>query len=398
MIKRNSIDLLISMFFVLNAIRNIFIFSGLLSVATVVFFAIYFLIALLIVVVIYDLFKRPLKVNLFTIASIVLIISLIIIPMQYDRSVWIYNDYSHITFFMTIVFLIFSKRIFISNRTIEIGYKVSVIQALFAIACSFMLNSYEDGALVLNYGNPNQTAIALWIVFSFCFLYWRKKKHSHRISIALCLVMFATAILIYLTDSRAVLLSIIITLVLFFVTKRKRTIVAVPNTIQSILCLSPILIPTITIALVKALPSNIMFLGKLLFSGREKIWEQITDAFFAQPFTTHLDTSPYFRYALENGHTVAKAMGAHNGTLALLWYYGILVLVLFLIIMAILIKNAKHSARISANAGSAYIIVLASLFSLSFEEGMILGNLCTSLYLPLLLIICQSEEYLDEKH
>lgn len=391
MIRQKSEDFFIDLYFILNAIRNILLFSGMYEMASVVFYAIYISIAALIAMIIYNSLKKPIKVSFYTWASFSLLVVLVTVPTMHGGSAWIDNGYAAISFLLTMILMISSKRIIVYEKTIMTCYKASVIQAIFAIAFSFFPNSYEYGALVLHMGNPNQTAIVLWPIFSFCFLFWAKRSHSHRVSLALWILMIGIAVLIYRTECRAILLSVIITLGLYFFTKRKNQLRPIPGILQLIIWLTPFLIPIIVITLMSVLPTNITFLGKLIFSGREQIWIKIVDAFHTHPFSSHLTESPSSHYIMQNGTEVIKNMGAHNGVLAIQWYYGLLTLLLVSVVMYARIQDAKNISRTNVNSNVTYIIILATIFSLSFEEGMLMGNVATTLILPILFIICQSE-------
>lgn len=392
-IQYKGLDILIKFCFILNAFRNLLLFSGMYGLASVFFYAIYGSVAVLIIAVLYMSIRTPIKLSVTALSSFVLIILLVAIPMTYGGLGWTSNGYSAISFLLTMVLIVFSNRVIIQEKTILTCYKVAVIEAIFAIALSLFSGSYEYGSLVLHMGNPNQTAIVLWSIFSFCFLYWTKKKSNHKASVALWALMLGTAFLIYLTDCRAILLSFIITIGLYFFVKRNNQVRPIPRLLQIILCLTPIFIPAMVLTLMSTLPSNITFLGKLIFSGREQIWQKIVDSFLAHPFTSHLTESPFAHYVIQNGATVLKNMGAHNGVLAIQWYYGFLTLLLVCIVMYSRIKDAKKSAEINSESCVTYIAIISTIFSLSFEEGMIMGNVATTLILPLLFIICQSEEH-----
>ena len=395
MIHNKTIDLFIELYIILIATRNIFLFCGLSGVASALFILVYIMQALTTVYAIALTVKRPIKANMYFFSSLIILLALVIIPLHYGAYIWTENSNLPISFLLTMLFVILTKKIVVSSRTIEICYTTSIIQALFALIISFWPSSFQNGILVLHMGNPNQTAIILWTIFSFCFLGWSKKKNSHRRSVGLWIIMVGLLIQIYLTESRNIIFSFLIVIILYYWVKILKRNKEIPVIIQVVLLASPIVIPVLVLSLMNILPTDITFFGKLFFSGRESIWNGIVTEFFSHPFAFHLNERPTSRYVLINGIASLKTMGAHNGILAILWYYGIIVALLVLFIFLSRIKDIKRCASNNLNACITYIIVLATIFSLSFEEGMIMGNVCTTMILPILFIIGQSEEYLE---
>lgn len=397
MIRHKYIDFFIELFIILIGLRNILLFLGAGGLASIVFYFTYIVNAIVIFMITYQTIKEPVRANLFFLASIAIIIALIYIPMTYGLSIWLDNGYMAISFLLTVIFIIVSKKVVISTYTIEICYKVALMQSLFAILCSLIPSNYQYGVLVMHMGNPNQTAIVLWSVFSFCFLYWSKKKHSHRRSLGIWILMIGLIALIYLTKCRTILLSFLITIILYFWIKRMPKSKSIQAIVQIILLISPIAIPIGILTLTSILPSNISIFGKLIFSGRESIWKKIIETFLAHPFLSHLNESPYTRNILQNGTVGSISMGAHNGVLAVLWYYGLIVTILIIYIIAYRVLEVKRCSETSFNACVTYILIIATIFTLSFEEGMLLGNICTTFILPIFFIIAQSENYLENE-
>lgn len=395
MTRQKAIDFLLELYTILIAIRNICLFLGISGIAAIVFYAVYIVVAVVIVTEVYCIVKTPVKANLYFASSFIVLAAMIAIPFKYGSSIWVDNGFMPISFLLTMFLIIISRRIVVSTHTIDICYRSAIVQALFAIALSFFPGSYQYGSLVLHMGNPNQTAIVLWTIFSFCFLYWTKKRHSHRRSVGLWLLMAGLLILVYLTESRAALLSAIIVIILYTWIKRTQKKKEIPVIPQIVLSASPIVIPVIVLTLFSVLPSNITFMGKMIFSGRENIWNRIVAEFMRHPFMPHLNESPYSTNILQNGAVAIKTMGAHNGILAIQWYYGLLVAILASYIISVRISDIKRCAANNLNSCVTHIVILATIFSLSFEEGMLMGNICTTMILPLLFIIGQSEELLE---
>ncbi|WP_288217817.1 O-antigen ligase family protein [uncultured Fusobacterium sp.] len=200
-------------------------------------------------------------------------------------------------------------------------------------------------------------------------------------------------LMIYLTESRTVIISCFFCFISYLFIKRKPRKNYLFILFQYFLFLTPILLPTLILFLKNAVHEEISFLGKGLFSGREKIWENIILEFFNRPFSSHLDTSPYYSYINQNNSILLKAWSAHNGILSIQWNYGIIVTILTIIILFINFLDLKKMSQYNGYICIVYTISLITIFSLSFEEGMLMGNICTTVIIPLLFIIARSEYY-----
>lgn len=391
MIRRKSIDLLIDLYVILIAARNVCLFCGISKLATLLFYAVHFVVAFLIAVEAVVCAAATVRISFFLGLSLAVLVALIVIPAQYGTAIWVENGFMPISFLLTMLLIIVSRGIVVSDNTIRICCFAAIIQAVFAILLAFFPGSYEYGSLILHMINPNQTAIVLWTILPFCFLYWAKKKQRKERAIGLWLLMGGVLILIYLTDSRTALLSFLIVIALYFWVEKIIVRKNIPAILRFILTISPIIIPVFVLVLYRVLPKDITFLGKMIFSGREEIWDNIATVFFQHPFASHLDKSPFSTPILVNGVVMQKAMGAHNGFLAIQWYYGFAVALIVLCIIIIRLADMKRCAASNSNSRIVYMFVVATIFALSFEEGMLLGNVCTTMILPVLFIIGQSE-------
>mgnify|MGYP003418576766 CR=1 FL=1 len=390
--RQKELDFLLTIFLVLNAIRNICFFFSMLEIARLVFYVAHIVLAFIIVIIVMLKISKPIKVTGHLIAAIILISMLVIVPMSYGLSIWAINSFTPISFLFTMLFIVVSKDIRISDHTIKVCCITYIVQAIVAIFCSFMPSSFEYGALVLHIGNPNQTAIILWAAFVFSYLYWEKKLVKKN-TFLLWVIMICLAIMIILTQSRSISLSLIIVLVWHFLGNRKARFKNFPLLIQYALIFAPLYIPVIILLLMNILPSGITIFGKLLFSGREQIWQKIADAFLQNPFSYHLDVSPFYSNVMFNNVVSLKGWGAHNGFFAIQWSYGILVSMSVVYILYCNLIELKKNAENNVNSCIVYIVTLATIFSLSFEEALLMGNIFTTAILPLLFLIGRSEHY-----
>lgn len=398
MIHSIKIDRLIIFFFILNAIRNILLFVSLDSVASDVFYLIYITLGCIILLNLYAQIQNPIRVTKFFIASIILIITLLVILLNYGFNSWMDKEYipAIISFFLTVSFLISSKNIIISQNTIRWCYFSFIMQAFVAIICAHLPGSYEYGALVLNIGNPNQTSIILWSAFVSCFLFWTKHKPGKAQTAGLWILMVATMILIYKTESRTGFVSCIICICGYFWINGRKGNRKLPHIIcNGILCF-PLILPIIILTMLKLFPEKVKVLTHVLLSGREQIWENICKEFFLNPFANHITSSPYYSYVMMNNQETLKAWGAHNGVLAIQWNWGIIVTILIIYLLFYNLNELNNNAEINSNTKMVYLVVISTFFSLVFEEGMIMGNVCTSIMLPLFFIIGRSEAYTND--
>ena len=392
--RQKEVDILLDLFFMLNAIRNGCLFFSLSKMATFVFYSIHVVLACIIVIIIILKISKPIKVSWQLLMPIVLSVMLLIVPLSYDDgAVWKANAFTPISVLLTMVFLVVSKDMRISARTIRFCYITYIFQAIVAAYCIFLPGAFEQDSLVLNIGNPNQTAIILWTSFVFCYLYWTKRRLLNKHTFVLSIVIVGLVIMIILTRARSILLAVLICLAWHFWGNKKRGYRIFSLAVQYVLILAPLYIPVIILFLTDILPRNVAIFGKLLFSGREPIWRAVANAFFQNPFSYHLDESPFYSNVILNNVETVKAWGAHNGLLSLQWNYGILVLLPVMYILYMNVKELRQYADNNIHSCVVYVVVLATIFSLSFEEALLTGNVCTATILPLLFVIGRSEQH-----
>lgn len=355
---------------------------------------IYVVFAFIIVLMLWVRFMASTKVGVYFFTSIILLVILMTIPMLYTPIAWSANSFTPISFIFTVSFFLLSRKVCVSLSTLKYCYIAFLFQSIISLLCVFAPGSFDsEGALVLNMGNPNQTAMLLWSFFCFCFLFWVRKKFNNNQSVALWILLFGLMVEIYLTRSRTVLLSCAIVIIGYLWIRKSKSHGMFSLAVQRCLLIAPIIIPFLIINLVKVLPYEISILGKSLFSGREIIWNNVIETFLETPFSHHLIEAPYYSNIMQSNVEMQKAWGCHNGILAIQWNYGLIVTALVIFLFCVQLKHLRKIADKNENSSMAYLVVLASIFSLSFEEGLILGNICTTILLPMLFIIGRSEEY-----
>lgn len=399
MIHKKELDLLFKTFFTLNALRNICLFFTLPKVASTIFYMTYLVSVLIIVFIILEIFNRPIRVSFYSFTSVTLVILLLLIPLSYDTWIWTANSYMALSFFMTMLLFVISRKVIISSETIHFISLTYIVQALVVLYLSLIPSSFEWGALVLHLGNPNQTSILLCTILSFSYIYLNRNEDNIKFSICLKILIAAISILIILTKSRAGILFAFICIAGYLWIRKYSIKHIFAKIVQCGILITPIIFPIIILVLNNVLPNETMIFGKPLFSGREPIWSNIIEKFFDNPFSHHLNLSPFYLPMRDEFNLLVsvKAFGAHNGILAIQWYYGFIVLVLVLIVIGIQIIDLKKIVEMDEIYSIVYIVILATLFSLSFEEAVLMGNICTTMNLIILFIIGRSEKYNDSK-
>lgn len=394
MIHQKELDFLFGIFFLLNAVRNILLFFSINGIASGLLYMSYIVIVLMIVLALAIRFKASTKVGMYFVTSSILLLMLILIPMQYNPMAWNANAFTPVSFVLTIAFFSVTRKVCISVNTIKFCYLTFILQSIIAIACIISPKSFDSvNALTLNLGNSNQTAMLLWSYFSFCFLFWGRNKFNRKQSFVIWLLMICLMIMIYLTQSRTALLSCALVIFGYFWIFKMKKSITIPQIVQYGILATPVVIPFAITELFTILPSGILFFGKMLFSGREIIWKNIIGTFFDEPLSHHLIEAPYYSTIMLNNIEMEKSWGCHNGILGIQWNYGLIVTVLVIVIFMIRFKDIKTIVEKNRNSNMIFLIMIATIFYTSFEEGMILGNICTTIFLPMLFIIGQSEKF-----
>ena len=392
LIKVRLFDYLLCVFFVVNALRNICLIIALSTIATVLFYVLYTLFFVMIQLSLLVTCKNNECIRGSFIVSFLLLTLLVLVPTMYGFSGWLSKSYLPISFLFTIAFFIMSKSIVVSEATMRFCYKVQVGQAIVTLICSLFPSSFVNGVLELKIGNSNQTAIMLWANFAFIFLYWIKNKYNKKQSFILLCTMVGLIFLICLTKSRTGLLSLAVCGFGYLFVKLPKGKKAFPRMVQVILLCAPVWIPIFVMLLMTVLPVDIVVWNKPLFSGREHIWKNIFEEMIKNPFICHLDSSPYYSKISVNNVETWKAWGCHNGFLSVLWNYGFCVSILVIVVLSNCIKTIKGKINNNFTVKMIYLIVMASIVSLSFEDALLTGNICTTYLIPVLLIFGRSEE------
>lgn len=94
--RQKELDFLLTIFLVLNAIRNICFFFSMLEIARLVFYVAHIVLAFIIVIIVMLKISKPIKVTGHLIAAIILISMLVIVPMSYGLSIWAINSFTPI--------------------------------------------------------------------------------------------------------------------------------------------------------------------------------------------------------------------------------------------------------------------------------------------------------------
>jgi O-antigen ligase len=249
----------------------------------------------------------------------------------------------------------------------------SLIVMFFAVTITSMMNMnnpslfyYTDDRLRYQgvFSNPNVLARFALLGIFISLRLWT--LYSHKLSKAFFLVnIIANAYIIYLTNSRTSLLSMMLVLGLL-------TVIGIRSKLPRLLFVSGVFLISGAVFAV-AIQKVIQFLSSptvdinKLSSGRTSIWNDILSGSWQQ---------------LTFGTGPMEIVGGHNGYLEILKYYGFIGIFLWLMVIATLfIKKAKAPlsyGESSASRNVGLVVVLAMLAYYFFEGGLLsTGNLAS---------------------
>jgi len=165
-----------------------------------------------------------------------------------------------------------------SIRLLLIVFSILIFQALFETFISKSFNRSHQ--LTLCFKNPNMTSIVLSnisIIIMVGFFYFKNKLMK-----IMCLLLFIVgSILVYMTNNRGSIFTLIVFLLLIlFYIKGKN----INNYIRIILILSPVIIFIVYISLMQIIPPEYKLFGKPFFSGREIAWKYVLEQLMSSNF------------------------------------------------------------------------------------------------------------------
>lgn len=251
--------------------------------------------------------------------------------------------------FVVVLMFIMMLSIFVIYRSIFINEKqffwCSLALALLLIYLSTTGDAYRTTAnygelegqtyigdkLTLGFNNPNETGIVLYYSVVYLLYLYIGFKGRRVLRFIILLITIRLCYLLYLTECRSCMFAVLLCMAFYLFYRNKKTpVLRISKTIVLVLLLTPLFFSFIyPIASIYFANSEIMFLGKPLFSGREILYAEQFQHFFSYPL---LGNIKYFHF--EN---------ALNGYLTILFNTGIVgFLFYFIIVYRVILDISKR--------------------------------------------------------
>ncbi|WP_068675322.1 O-antigen ligase [Oceanobacillus sp. Castelsardo] len=262
------------------------------------------------------------------------------------------------TYFIQVIFLFLfilgSIRIKWDIQSVKLfGYVTSVF-FLFIWIHGYVLDF--PNRFVSIYNNPNYLGVLLFCMLYFQIVSW---KYSHTImeKIYFSIVILANLFLIYMTNSRSVLLAILIVIIVWFILRHTKKVYS--YLFYAILLINFAFLFTYTKLKGTELGNSLNelsleYTNKNLFSGRSEIWEQLFIKISEKPIWGH-------GMGIRASDIISIPLTAHNQYLQIVIEVGFIGLVIFLFLLytvwKLLLKNRDNDvAKLSA---AFFIAILA---------------------------------------
>lgn len=289
---------------------------------------------------------------------------------------WKYDDVKVVLVFLSMLTVWRGARIAICNKKIEkmLLYSFST-QALILIALYFTplaYKSYQEYVLVsseltLGFSNPNQTGIIIFSTLSILLIMIRKCMVSKIQKIIFRTQIFGLSFLLILTDARTSILGYLFFLVFYL--KRKKT--KINSLVSDAIICFPIIFIYLYDALSKTNLQNVTFLGKKLFSGRQRVYEEVL-SMFSNKFFGNLS---YFDF-----------QNSHNALLTILVNIGIVGLFLYLAFT--IMSFNSFNRRCNTPGGFMSMVAILALFIMGCTETAVLtGGTIYYVYMFVILLL-----------
>lgn len=332
----------------------------------------YAILILSIGVYVYSYIKSPFMSK----QDIVLIIIILYLFMLAIADSWRYDDIKVVLVFLSMLTVWRGARTVICDKKIEkmLLYAFSA-QGLILIVLYFTplaYKSYQEYVLVsseltLGFSNPNQTGIIIFSTLTILLIMIRRCMVSKIQKVLLWIQIFCLSVLLILTDARTSILGYLLFLA-FYLKKKKVKINSLVS--DTIICF-PIIFVYLYDALSKTNLQKVTFLGKKLFSGRQRIYEEVLSMFSNKLF----GNLSYFGF-----------QNSHNALLTILVNTGIVGLFLYLAFTIMSFNSFKRGC--STSGGFVSMVAILALFIMGCTETAVLtGGTIYYVYMFAMLIL-----------
>ncbi len=292
------------------------------------------------------------KYNLYEIAAVLIIFFIILLNcLLYPETITGETMYRTAGFVALVMLIFSSNAVHLDTKTIRLTYIFCIFCVVIFFGYSFSSFAHWDtkryiSALTLGFNNPNFTGMLLFFLFSLLFI-CRPPKFVMLSYVFELIVLY----LLFKTQSRTSFLSALLILLLCVLIKPK----PLPKGIIMAVSIIPFLFVKGYLELYGHLLDGGIFLGKELFTGRERVYARYLD---------HIQTP--LDYLI--GHAQDEMFAnAHNGPLAIFVSIGILGSICFFGIL--FYKLFTYNRAISNREAAAAILVLLACFVNSCGEA-----------------------------
>ncbi|MBQ6702963.1 MAG: O-antigen ligase family protein [Clostridia bacterium] len=334
-------------FFGLNPIA-----SMLFALSFVVFFGAFFL---------HFVFEGKIKVINIYVTAIILIMALLL-GSKFSAYLM-----SILPFLMSLLFLsmLFMDNAFVGQM--EKIFKIYVIvSSISFILGMYMGKSYVDGELVYYTENPNQSAALLLCYFVNVYVYrFKKGEKSRNLKLFYDLLLLGLAYAAIKTESRTVIISMVIMIAFLFLSKlSRRTLKIIVITFLVLAFIFPIIMT----GLIELVGPDFKVFGEGIETGREVVWRNALELISANVFGVHIGQDVPVHDLAYYG----EGLKCHNVFLEISWKYSLVVsvmcLVLFYLTVQYVFKKASDGAiRLIAP------IFCAMFWHMAYEATLFVG-------------------------
>ena len=246
-------------------------------------------------------------------------------------------------------------------------YRMYIIVAVLLLIVELLFpRNYVQGELLYYTNNANQSGVLLLCYFINVYMFFLEKGRSNFfLKLFYVFLLLGLAVAAYMTGSRTVLLSMLILvafLFLFCTTQRKLKIALY------IVFLGAIVLPYVFAKILPMFGDNVLFLGDVIETGREIVWENATQRIWKSLFEIHIGQS----VPTIGLQYYGEGLGAHNTFLEIAWRYSGAVFILFTLFFYKVFRQVINKA--SDKALKVILpTLIAVLFHATFESVFFVG-------------------------
>lgn len=286
---------------------------------------------------------------------------------------------------------IFIEDIPVSCKLMRFVVILNIVYLISLFLASFLGSMYDDfGYLKYHYSMKNEAGISIYLVA--CYILMGLLNANRKSRKWLYLLMFTIASwLLWKTGSRTSFIAFSFAVMFLQLYKRSSKIpqILLP-TFFGIMVFFPFVWSWVAKVFGNEL-SSFVIMGKSPFSGREVVWANLLSAVLADPLGNNYGV-PIHDFNEYN--ILSSSYGQHNVFLNLLWNYGIVISVVFLLCMYAAFRRSisKANTRFGITAG---VLSLSLLVHMMLETSLIsygFGYLIRAYYMMALVAMKETND------